>query len=65
MPKVKTNKSAAKRFRVSGNGKFKRHHAYSRHLRSAKTSKRRRGLRQGQMVDPTNERAVHEMLPYS
>ena len=65
MPKMKTKKSAAKRFRATGDGHFKRNHAYSRHLKSAKTSKRRRNLRTGVIVSAADEPAVRQMLPYS
>ncbi len=65
MPKVKTNKSAAKRFRITSSGKFKRNRAYSRHLKSSKTSKRRRGLRKGVIVHAADESAVRQMLPYA
>jgi large subunit ribosomal protein L35 len=65
MPKVKTNKSAAKRFRKTATGKFKRNRAYSRHLKSAKTSKCRRGLRHSVVVSAQDEPAVRQMLPYA
>jgi large subunit ribosomal protein L35 len=46
MPKMKTNKSVRKRFRVTGTGKLKRNKANKRHLLSGRTSKRKRQLRQ-------------------
>ena len=65
MPKIKTNKSATKRFRPTKGGGFKRNCAYTRHLKSCKSSKRRRSLRKAVMVDATDLRAVKEMLPYA
>jgi large subunit ribosomal protein L35 len=50
MPKMKTNKSVAKRFRVTGTGKIKRNKANKRHLLSGRTSKRKRQLRKGEIL---------------
>ena len=47
MPKMKTNKSVAKRFRITGTGKLKRNQSNKRHLLSGRTSKRKRQLRRG------------------
>ncbi|MDA0226178.1 MAG: 50S ribosomal protein L35 [Proteobacteria bacterium] len=65
MPKVKTKKSAAKRFKVRSSGSIKRSHAYMRHILTKKTTKRKRQLRGTTSVDQTNKRAVRAMLPYS
>ncbi len=65
MPKVKTKKSAAKRFRPTKDGHFTRGQAFSRHLKSAKSSKRKRNLRGSTTVSEANEPAVKHMLPYS
>jgi large subunit ribosomal protein L35 len=65
MPKLKTNKSAAKRFRRTKSGQFKRSQAFARHLKTAKTSKRRRGLRKSVLIDPGDISHVRHMLPYS
>ena len=65
MAKVKTNRSAAKRFKVLGNGNFKRFKANKSHLLNGKTAKRKMGLRQSAMVDETNLDAVKKMLPYA
>ena len=64
MPKIKTNKSAAKRFRVTATGKVLRNKAFSRHLRSAKTSKRRRNLRKAGVADDADTKNILAMLPY-
>jgi len=65
MPKVKTKKSAAKRFKVRSSGSIKRSHAYMRHILTKKSTKRKRLLRGTTSVDQTNKRAVRAMLPYS
>ena len=64
MPKMKTNRGAAKRFKVSGSGKVMRRKAFASHILTKKTTKRKRGLRQGSEVDETNVKAVKKMLPY-
>lgn len=65
MPKMKTNRSAAKRFRRTKKGGFKRNKAFNRHLKTSKSSKRRRNLRQADMVDATEKARVKKLLPYS
>ena len=64
MPKMKTNRGAAKRFKVSGSGKVMRRKAFASHILTKKTTKRKRGLRQGSEVDESNVKAVKKMLPY-
>lgn len=63
MPKLKTNKSASKRFKVTKNGKVKRHMAFGRHLLTGKTSKRRRNFRTAKVLDKTDMDRVKRMLP--
>jgi large subunit ribosomal protein L35 len=65
MPKMKTKKSAAKRFTVQGSGGIKRSKAYLRHILTKKTTKRKRQLRGTTQVDATNMRAVRAMMPYA
>ena len=65
MPKMKTKKGAAKRFRVRGSGSIKRGAAYRRHILTKKTTKMKRQLRRTNAVDSTNTKAVRSMLPYS
>jgi large subunit ribosomal protein L35 len=65
MPKMKTKKGAAKRFRVRGSGSIKRGAAYRRHILTKKSTKRKRQLRRTNSVDQTNTRAIRSMLPYS
>lgn len=63
MPKIKTNRAAAKRFKKTGSGKFAFRKANSSHILTKKTRKRKRSLRQGQIVDKTNMREVRLLLP--
>ena len=65
MPKIKTRRSAAKRFEVTGSGKFKRRRQNLRHILTKKDAKRRSRLGKGAIVDSTNEKAVRRMLPYA
>ena len=65
MPKMKTKKSAAKRFRVRPGGTVKRGQAFKRHILTKKSTKVKRQLRRRSAVDNTNTRAVRSMLPYS
>jgi large subunit ribosomal protein L35 len=62
MPKTKTNKSAAKRFKVTGTGKVKRWHAYHRHILSTKSRKRKNHLVKPAMVEDANLKKVKKML---
>jgi large subunit ribosomal protein L35 len=65
MPKMKTKKGAAKRFKVRGSGSIKRGAAHRRHILTKKTTKRKRQLRRTSRVDNTNTAAIRSMLPYS
>ena len=64
MPKMKTNKAAAKRFKVTGTGKLKRSKAYKRHILTKKTTKTKRNLRKPTLVDATNVKMMKKILPY-
>ena len=64
MPKMKTSKSAAKRFKVTGTGKLKRNKAYKRHILTKKSAKRKRNLRQSAITDATNVKNIKKILPY-
>ena len=64
MGKVKTNRSAAKRITKTGSGKLARFKANSSHLLNGKSPKRKMGLRQGTLVDETNEKVMKKILPY-
>ncbi|GAB6037029.1 50S ribosomal protein L35 [Fundidesulfovibrio butyratiphilus] len=65
MPKMKSNKSAAKRFSVTGTGKFRRRRQNLRHILTKKSAKRKRTLGQPAIVDSANERSLRRMLPYA
>ena len=65
MPKIKTKRAAAKRFKSTKNGLFKRSKAYRGHLRSCKSPKNRRNLRRAPVLDPSDHDRVHQMLPYA
>jgi large subunit ribosomal protein L35 len=61
---MKTNKSAAKRFRVSGSGRVRRSKAGGNHLMQEKSRKRIRRARNNDMVDKTLERKIKRLIPY-
>ena len=64
MPKIKTKRAAAKRFKVTGTGKLKRSKAYKRHILTKKTTKTKRNLRKADMTDETNVKNMKKILPY-
>lgn len=64
MPKMKTSKAAAKRFKKTGTGKLKRMKAYKSHILTKKSTKRKRNLRQATITDATNVKAMKKILPY-
>jgi large subunit ribosomal protein L35 len=63
MPKIKTNRSAAKRFRRTGSGKLRRRKAYGSHLLTKKTSSRKRSLRQPTLVSAEDSKRIKRLLP--
>jgi large subunit ribosomal protein L35 len=65
MPKMKTNRGAAKRFRPKGNGGFKRRQSHLRHILTKKSAKRKRQLGTTQQVAEADVPAVRKLLPYS
>jgi large subunit ribosomal protein L35 len=62
MPKIKTNRSAAKRFKVTGTGKIVRHHAKSAHIKTKKSPKLKRNLRASAIVCKSDEKRIQRML---
>jgi len=62
MPKMKTRRSAAKRFTKTGSGKLKRNHAFASHILTKKSRKRKRNLRQTAIVAKADERRILAML---
>ena len=65
MPKLKTNRGAAKRFRRTANGGFKRGQSYRSHILTKKSPKRKRQLGITLQVAKADEKAVRKLLPYS
>jgi large subunit ribosomal protein L35 len=65
MPKMKSNRGAAKRFRPKGNGGFKRGQSHLRHILTKKSSKRKRQLGSIKPVDDADVKGVRRLLPYS
>ena len=64
MPKMKTHRGAAKRFKKTGTGKLKRAKAFKSHILTKKSSKRKRNLRKTSYVSTTQEKAMKKLLPY-
>ncbi len=65
MPKLKTHRGAAKRFKKTGTGKIKRTQAFRRHILTSKPKKRKRHLRGMEIVSPADARKLRRMLPYT
>jgi large subunit ribosomal protein L35 len=63
MPKIKTNRSAAKRFKKTGTGKIVFAKSHRNHILTKKTTKRKRSLRLSQIVDKTNRKGIRLLLP--
>jgi len=63
MPKMKTNRSAAKRIRKTGSGKFKRNKSLKSHILTKKSPKRKRNLRQATMIEKVDEKKIRNLLP--
>ena len=64
MPKMKTTKAAAKRFKQTGTGLLKRNKAYKSHILTKKSQKRKRNLRKAAITDATNVKNMKKILPY-
>ncbi|MFC7393693.1 50S ribosomal protein L35 [Scopulibacillus cellulosilyticus] len=62
MPKMKTHKGAAKRFKKTGSGKLKRSHAYTSHMFKHKTQKQKRKLRKGALVSSADEKRISKLI---
>jgi len=63
MPKAKTHKGAAKRFKITGTGKIKRNKAFKSHLMTGKSSKRTRGLRKSAIIKSSDYGNIKKLLP--
>lgn len=64
MPKIKTNRGAAKRFKITGTGKIVGFKAFGSHILTKKTRKRKRNLRGSEVLDPSNARNIRRIVPY-
>ncbi len=64
MPKIKTKRAAAKRFKKTASGNLKRNKAYKSHILTKKSTKRKRNLRKAIMTDATNVKNMKKILPY-
>lgn len=64
MPKMKTHRGSAKRFKKTGSGKLKRSHAYTSHLLESKSQKRKRKLRKGATVSKGDQKRINQMVTY-
>lgn len=64
MPKQKTHRGAAKRFKITGSGKIKRAHAYKSHILTKKTTKRTRNLRKAALVAAGEVKTIKKLIPY-
>ena len=64
MPKMKTSRAAAKRFKLTGTGKLKRNKAYKRHILTKKSTKTKRNLRKAAMMDQSNVKQMKKIVPY-
>ena len=65
MPKLKTNRGAAKRFKKTGSGKYKRSSSHMNHILTKKSSKRKRHLRSSSLISAGDLKSVKKLLPYS
>ena len=65
MPKLKSNRGAAKRFKATASGRFKRNQSHRRHILTKKSNKRMRHLRSAAYVHDSDVGLVKQMLPYS
>jgi len=63
MPKLKTNKGAAKRFKLTGTGKVKRHKSGTRHLLTSKSKSTKRTLRKAGLISKTHQASIKKLLP--
>lgn len=62
MPKMKSNRGAMKRFKLTGSGKIKRSKAYKSHILTKKNRKRKRNLRESTLISGADEKRVHKMI---
>ncbi|MDY6972729.1 MAG: 50S ribosomal protein L35 [Thermodesulfobacteriota bacterium] len=65
MPKIKTNRGAAKRFKSTASGKITRNKAFANHILTKKSTKRKRNLRKSTLVHATNFNQISKLIPYA
>lgn len=65
MPKIKTHRATAKRFKVTGSGQFKRNKAFKSHILEKKSPKRKRNLRKAALASAADIKRVKKLLPYA
>ena len=65
MPKLKTNRGAAKRFKKTGTGKYKKSSSHMNHILTKKSSKRKRHLRSSSLIADADVKSLKKLLPYS
>jgi large subunit ribosomal protein L35 len=63
MPKIKTSRAAAKRFKKTGSGKYKFRKSHASHILTKKTTKRKRGFRQDQVIADSDMKEIRRLLP--
>jgi large subunit ribosomal protein L35 len=64
VPKLKTNRGAAKRFKKTGTGKVKAKKAFARHILTKKSASRKRGLRRPKLIEKTDTHGIKKLIPY-
>jgi large subunit ribosomal protein L35 len=64
VPKLKTNRGAAKRFKKTGTGKIKAKKAFARHILTKKPTHRKRGLRRPKLIEKTDSKGIKKLIPY-
>ena len=64
MPKIKTNRGAAKRFKRTGSGKVRRNSAFTSHILTTKTTKRKRNLRKSSIMATADAKRIKVLMPY-
>jgi large subunit ribosomal protein L35 len=65
LPKIKTHRATAKRFKVTGSGQFKRNKAFKSHILEKKSPKRKRNLRKAALASAADIKRVKKLLPYA
>lgn len=65
MPKIKTNKGAAKRFKLTASGKVKRSKAGMRHILTSKSKNTKRALRKAGLISKTHQASIKKLIPYA